>query len=156
MLELFGDTLVQDVFKAGTECVRLCQRLYGYESDGITADPFSQPGVLSLSGEKAIHTPQDTRDSLLFAAIMAAARAKNGLFHSREDIQPGLEPPISEIGLRETELLAMKIDEPGIAEEGIGTFGSLHLSIIPTKLVPNPLFTVGLGDTISTGALLTE
>ncbi|MGI6458045.1 MAG: ADP-dependent glucokinase/phosphofructokinase [bacterium] len=157
MLELFGDTLVQDVLKQEPNVFDYANACMVIMSQtGLQRIHFHNLGYYLCLEKKAIHTPQDTRDSLLFAAIMAAARAKNGLFHSREDIQPGLEPPISEIGLRETELLAMKIDEPGIAEEGIGTFGSLHLSIIPTKLVPNPLFTVGLGDTISTGALLTE
>ncbi len=101
-------------------------------------------------------SPEKSRDALLFAAIMAAARAKDGLFSSRKDIAKGLTIPVSDKGLNHLNQLGEELQVPGLAEDGIGKYKNLNLAAIPAKLVESPLFTVGLGDTISSGAFLTE
>ncbi|MEW6233849.1 MAG: ADP-dependent glucokinase/phosphofructokinase [Candidatus Omnitrophota bacterium] len=96
-----------------------------------------------------------SRDALLLSAIMAAARAKNGLFSRLGDIEAGLSESIGKAGLEQLQLLAERWEQPSIREEGLGTCEGFVLSAIPAKVVKNPLFTVGLGDTISAGAFLT-
>jgi len=109
-----------------------------------------------LCMEKAPWTsPSTSRDALLLAAIMAAARAKNGLFSCLGDIEAGLSQTVSEAGMEQLHLMADGLGQTSIREEGLGTCEGFALSVIPTKVVKNPLFTVGLGDTISAGAFLT-
>lgn len=109
-----------------------------------------------LSLERAPwHSPESSRDALLFAALMAAARARDGLFSSPDNIAHGWKASISESGLRELRELAGTLRQPGLFASGIGTYQGFSCFAVPTRLVVNPLFTVGLGDTISAGAFLT-
>jgi ADP-dependent phosphofructokinase/glucokinase len=96
-----------------------------------------------------------SRDALLLAATMAAARAQNGLFTSLDDIEAGLAPDVVQCGLDELQSLSESLKQPDLIETGIGTFEDWNLYFTPTRLVEKPLFTVGLGDTISSGAFLT-
>lgn len=100
-------------------------------------------------------SPETSRDALLFAAIMAAARAQHGLFSRIEDIEKGLAAPASARGIQEIAQLAERLGQMQLLESGMGKFDEFHLFAIPTRLVKNPLFTVGLGDTISAGSFLT-
>ncbi len=109
-----------------------------------------------ISLERDPWTSRETsRDALLFAATMASARAQNGLFSSLNDIEKGKNAEVSEIGIQELSQLAKELDQPHLFETGIGTFEEWNLYMVPTRLVKKPLFTVGLGDTISAGAFLT-
>ncbi len=96
-----------------------------------------------------------SRDALLFAATMAAARAQNGLFTCLDDIETGLTPELEQSGLAELKCLAERLRQPELIKTGIGMFEDWNLYFTPTRLVKKPLFTVGLGDTISSGAFLT-
>lgn len=109
-----------------------------------------------LSLERAPwRSPESSRDALLFAALLAAARARDGLFSSTDNIAHGWKAPVSERGLREIEELARQLGQPDLAKSGIGTYRGSGCYAVPTRLVEHPLFTVGLGDTISAGAFLT-
>ncbi|MFB3787332.1 MAG: ADP-dependent glucokinase/phosphofructokinase [bacterium] len=109
-----------------------------------------------LSLERAPwHSPESSRDALLFAALMAAARARDGLFSSPDNIAHGWKAPVSDRGLQELRALAERLRQPNLFESGIGTYRSFFCHAVPTRLVEHPLFTVGLGDTISAGAVLT-
>lgn len=101
-------------------------------------------------------SPQDSRDALLFAAVLAAARAQNGLFTKVEDSQAGFDAQVAALGLEQLQALADALNKPDFVETGLCEFEGLSLAAIPTRLVDKPLFTVGLGDTISAGAFLTE
>ncbi len=106
--------------------------------------------------ERAPWTSKEaSRDALLFAATMAAARAQNGLFTSLDDIKAGLTPAVVQCGLDELQSLSERLKQPELYDVGIGMFEDFNLYFAPTRLVKKPLFTVGLGDTISSGAFLT-
>ena len=144
----------------------LSQKPAAWDYAGVIAALMRQTGVervhfhnlgYYLCMEKNLWgTQEDTRDALLFAAIMAAARAKNGLFSSVNDIAPGLEQPFGENSFAILEETSRHLNQPSITEKGMGTMDEFYLTIIPSRFVKNPLFTVGLGDTISAGAFLTE
>jgi ADP-dependent phosphofructokinase/glucokinase len=123
---------------------------------GVNRVHFHNLGYYLCLEKTPWNNHEDTRDALLFAAIMAAARARNGLFSSLEDIGHGLKQDVSEAGLSLVKQVADELRQPQIELTGMGTYKAMALSLIPTKVVVNPLFTVGLGDTISSGALLTE
>ncbi len=102
------------------------------------------------------HSKEASRDALLFAATMAASRARHGLFSSLDDIKKGLHEPVGDEGIEAITQLSNTLNQPSLLTEGIGAWDGYVLTAIPTKLVRNPLFTVGLGDTISSGAFLVE
>ncbi len=160
-LPLFIETLgAKDVLKPLQEqpnALDFCQAIHAFiQTTGIERLHFHNLGYYLCLERKPWHSAEDSRDALLFAAVMAAARAKNGLFSSSQDIAAGLSAPIGDIGLEQLALLAQALKQPSIAETGIGVYENFTLTAVPTKLVHNPLFTVGLGDTISAGAFLTE
>ena len=100
--------------------------------------------------------PENVRDALLFAAILAAARARRGLFSAPGDIAAGLEEPLADIGFEQLHRLGAALHQPALLDTGLGEWNGRPFAMIPTRLVNKPLFTVGLGDTISSGAFLTE
>lgn len=126
------------------------------EKTGLRRIHFHNLGYYLCVDANPPGSPADSRDALLFAAVMAAARAKNGLFSKPDDIRAGLDEPIGERGFAQLDRLAPALGQPSIAEAGVGSIDGATLTAIPSKLVDNPVFTVGLGDTISSGAFLTE
>jgi len=156
LLELFGIDMVDDILgdaPTSHEYAKACVEIL--DRTKIERVHFHNLGYYLCVERKPWNSPQDSRDALLFAAIMASARAQNGLFTSPDDIKEGLSTAIGVLGMNEISHLSHELQQPSIAREGIGKINGYHLTTIPTKLVEKPLFTVGLGDTISSGALLT-
>ncbi|WP_297508269.1 ADP-specific phosphofructokinase [Thermococcus sp.] len=86
----------------------------------------------------------ELKSSLELATTLAAARASLGEIRSPEDFKVGLSVPYNERG----EYVKLRFEE---AKRRLRT-REYKIVIIPTRLVKNPVSTVGLGDTISTGA----
>ncbi|ASJ07492.1 ADP-specific phosphofructokinase [Thermococcus pacificus] len=86
----------------------------------------------------------ELRSSLELATTLAAARASLGEIRSPEDFKVGLNVPYNERG----EYVKLRFEE---AKRRLRT-REYKVVIIPTRLVKNPVSTVGLGDTISAGA----
>ncbi len=84
------------------------------------------------------------RQSLGLATNLAAARASLGEIRSPKDFKVGLSVPYNERG----EYVKLRFEE---AKRRLRT-REYKVVITPTKLVKNPISTVGLGDTISAGA----
>ncbi len=123
---------------------------------GLQRIHFHNLGYYLCLEQPSWSSPEAARDALLFAATMAASRAGNGLFSSKYDIAAGLSVPIGEVGFHQLKSLGETLGQESIANEGIAEYDHLTLAAIPAKIVANPLFTVGLGDTISSGAFLSE
>ncbi len=87
---------------------------------------------------------EELRSSLELATTLAAARASLGEITSPEDFKVGLNVPYNERG----EYVKLRFEE---AKRKLRT-REYKVVIIPTRLVKNPVSTVGLGDTISAGA----
>ncbi len=97
------------------------------EKTGINRIHFHTLGYYMLLEDGA----EKENLGLAVAALAAAKRAETGLPPSCDELKSALEYPLSETGLK-----ASKIS-------------SDDLYILPTKIVPDPKITVGLGDTIS-------
>jgi len=93
--------------------------------------------------------PEKTRHALLYAALMAAARAQQGHLSSWEDAQSGLTAPLSPRGISSLAHLSSYLDSPTVVESGIHEDEQGYLVSIPARVVDTPVRTVGLGDTIS-------
>ncbi|MDI6734706.1 MAG: ADP-dependent glucokinase/phosphofructokinase [bacterium] len=100
--------------------------------------------------------PQDVRDGLIFASILAAYRTKEG-FIKREELQKGLAVPISDAGFKQMRLTGNHLlTNKEFYKTGITKLGDYNLIFVPTRVIAKPKLTVGLGDTISASAFLTE
>ncbi|AIF69386.1 phosphofructokinase [Palaeococcus pacificus DY20341] len=87
---------------------------------------------------------KELRSSLELATILAATRASLGDVKSPQDLTVGQKVPYNEQG----EYVKLRFEE---ARRRIRTRG-YKIVITPTRLVKQPVSTVGLGDTISAGA----
>ncbi len=92
------------------------------------------------------------RDALLFAALAAAAKAKLGDVSLINDIASAMDVPINDKAKAVEEAL---VKEYGM-KNGIAEVSGYQLAFIPTKIVEKPKSTVGVGDTISSSAFISE
>lgn len=101
---------------------------------------------------------QQVREACLYASSVNAIKAKYGGYVRPEQLPEAGEIALSSIGFKQLEVFAeeMKrrgVDVPGdFLEEGILEFASHAVLIVPAHVVPNPVSTVGMGDTISSSA----
>ncbi|WP_456394788.1 ADP-specific glucokinase [Thermococcus sp.] len=98
------------------------------------------------------YTGEHIRDSLLFAALAAAAKAKLGDVRNLEDVGRALDVPVNE---KAVDVEGRLKEEFGL-KEGIARVEEGQLSFVPTKIVARPKSTVGIGDTISSSAFVCE
>ncbi|AEH23944.1 ADP-specific phosphofructokinase [Pyrococcus yayanosii] len=89
-------------------------------------------------------TEEELMRSLEFGTTLAAARASLGDIRGPKDYEVGLRVPFNDRG----EYVKLRFEE---AKSRL-RMREYKVVIVPTRLVPNPVSTVGLGDTISAGA----
>ncbi len=98
------------------------------------------------------YTGEHVRDSLLFAALAAAAKAKLGDVRNLDDVDKALDVPVNEKALD----VERRLKEEFGLRKGIAKLDTGQLSFVPTKIVAKPKSTVGIGDTISSSAFVSE
>ncbi|MCL4515912.1 MAG: hypothetical protein M1379_10065 [Firmicutes bacterium] len=98
--------------------------------------------------------PEETRAALILAATLAASRSALGYVGERRELRKGLDWPISGRGMDDLQALAVHLGQPEMSASGIGTYGGYHVVFVPTRVVSNPVLTVGLGDLISALAFI--
>ncbi|KPU63632.1 ADP-dependent glucokinase [Thermococcus sp. EP1] len=96
---------------------------------------------------------EPVRDALLFASLAAAAKAMRGNLERVEQIRDALSVPTNERAIILEEELEKEFTE---FENGIIDMTDRQLTFIPTKIVTSPKSTVGIGDTISSSAFVSE
>lgn len=95
-----------------------------------------------------------TRDALAVAALAAAYRAQKGELCLPQELASSLAVPISREGIEALEELGRQLNDPGIPFTGLAEYGGYRAVIVPTRVVDRPVYTVGLGDTISSVGFL--
>ena len=99
--------------------------------------------------------PERTRSAMALAALLAAGRARTGELGGEEQVREGMAVPLSREGME-----AMRRAKPLVSSNGdffcagIGQYGDCSVIFVPTRLVSDPVLTVGLGDTISAVSFL--
>ncbi|WP_340820524.1 ADP-specific phosphofructokinase [Methanolobus sp. WCC4] len=102
---------------------------------------------------------KEQREALLFASALAATQATLGSISNIDDISTGLGVPVYDQGFEDLIELEKYLVRRGVCsaedfEDGcIGAPGH-NLIIVPSKVVKDPVATVGIGDTISAGAFI--
>jgi len=100
---------------------------------------------------------ENTLKGLLYSSSLGGAKAKLGEIKSKDDIIAGLDVPPSRSGLLELMKLKDHLESiGGFLDDGMGADGDFRIAAIPAKVVDIPKSTVGMGDTISSSAFVTE
>ena len=102
---------------------------------------------------------EEHRDALMFSSTLAAAQALHGGISNLWEAESGLNVPIYKRGYNDLEQLEKYLVRRDVCtgmefEDGCICALNHDLIVIPTKVVPDPVATVGIGDTISAGAFV--
>jgi ADP-dependent phosphofructokinase/glucokinase len=103
----------------------------------------------------------EVRQSCLFASAVNAMKAKYGGYVQREQLAEAAELPLSDIGFAQLEGMVeeLKKEHPraeALLTDGYLEFADHYLVVTPAHIVPNPVSTVGMGDTISSSSYAAE
>ncbi|MGI6037787.1 MAG: ADP-dependent glucokinase/phosphofructokinase, partial [Limnochordia bacterium] len=105
---------------------------------------------------------EKVRQACLYASAVNALKAKYGGYAQPEKLGETIDWPLSDIGFAQLRSAYTDLREeiPGLTEEFLAT-GILeqddhYLLVVPSHVIPNPVSTVGMGDTISSSSYLAE
>lgn len=102
------------------------------------------------------------RASCLYASAVNAIKAKYGGYVKAEQVKEAASFGLSTIGIEQIKGFEAEMKRKGIVvpdnflEEGIIEYDNHYLMIVPAHVVPNPISTVGMGDTISSSSYACE
>ncbi len=149
VMEIVGDsTLAEEVLNGDLFATIDAMNLLMDET-GIERIHFHTYGhYMALTRYRGEHV----RDALLFAALAAAAKAMHGNLERLPQVRDALSVPTNERAFPLVEALEREMD----MENGIVDMTDRQLAFVPTKIVASPKSTVGIGDTISSSAILGE
>ncbi|NLM41683.1 MAG: hypothetical protein GX199_05180 [Firmicutes bacterium] len=105
---------------------------------------------------------EHVRQACLYASSVNAIKAKYGGYVLYDRLAEAAEIPLSTIGFQQLETFAQEMQRRGVEvpgsflEDGILEFPDHTVLIVPAHVVPNPVSTVGMGDTISSSAYAYE
>lgn len=102
--------------------------------------------------------PEYVNDGWALSAQIAATKAMTGVIDEPEDLQTGLEQDFAEAGVASIETLAAELDAEadGPRLSVTGTDDGVAVAAHANRVVPDPVSTVGLGDSIAVGNFLVE
>jgi ADP-dependent phosphofructokinase/glucokinase len=107
-------------------------------------------------------SPEKVRQACLFASAVNGVKARQGGAVPYEAVWEMIDEPLSDIGLSQLEAFAAEAISAGfpIASDFVNT-GIMEkddhtMILVPAHVVPNPVSTVGMGDTISSSAFAAE
>lgn len=106
--------------------------------------------------------PEIVRDACLYASSVNAIKAKYGGYVEKDQLHEAAEIKLSDIGLEQIRRFAEEIRAQGCSipddfeQTGIADMGDHYVLVVPAHVVPNPVSTVGMGDTISSSAYAYE
>ncbi|CAB50359.1 ADP-specific glucokinase [Pyrococcus abyssi] len=151
VLEIMNERELADriLAKDPADPVAVIEGLMKLIEEGVERIHFHTYGYyLAITKYRGEHV----RDALLFSALAAATKAMLGNIEKLDDLRKGLEVPIGRQGLEVYEVVKREFN----VEKGIGEVGDYQIAFVPTKIVEKPKSTVGIGDTISSSAFVSE
>ena len=100
--------------------------------------------------------PESVRQGLLTGASAAIVRAGTGRPARNEELKAFTEMPFYEGAESAMRSVAEAVESEDFVTSGIGRLRDRFVVMVPTRIVENPVRTVGLGDTISASSWLAE
>jgi ADP-dependent phosphofructokinase/glucokinase len=162
--------------------IKRALRTLGYEELAATIDQDEQAFTLYQGGLALLHELQvdrvhvhnlgyyviiirkpycisvdDVVGASLYASAVNAMKAKYGNTPSTELLPEAAEMMLSDIGYTQVDLFAEHAKKSGLQiAEGMWDFADHYVLVVPAHVVPNPVSTVGMGDTISSSSYAME
>lgn len=103
--------------------------------------------------------PQIARQAALYGSTVNAAKAKYGGIVTADQVRAMSSWPLSDIGFAQLERFAAHprvVQDLTPVEPGIWEAADHWVLVVPAHVVPNPVSTVGMGDTISSSTYARE
>ncbi len=113
---------------------------------------------ITLQKKGSMIFPEDNRNGMQLAAVIAAAKAGTGAIDSTDVLLWAKDREVSKVGLAElkslSELITGLYGENNLVEDGIFSNEEIEIIAVPTIIIDKPLTLVGMGDTISSISLV--
>lgn len=106
--------------------------------------------------------PGKVRDCCLYASSVNAIKAKYGGYVAKAEVAEAASIQLSDIGYEQLESFYQEAKDLGLdipddfLMEGIWEREDHYVVVVPAHVVPNPVSTVGMGDTISSSSYASE
>lgn len=102
-------------------------------------------------------SPERCLEACLYASSVNALKAKYGGFAESEKLPEAGETQLSDIGFKQLLGIKEEMNLPDqFLETGIHEEDEHYLLVVPAHVIPNPVSTVGMGDTISSTSFALE
>lgn len=164
VMEIYGYTKERDAI-AENECsytlydgaVRIMEEL------GFERIQLHNLGYYVVLLKKPYAVPAEhVREACLYGSSVNAMKAKYGGYVLQSRVPEAGEIALSQIGFDQLKIFAQEMEKRGVAlpenflEDGILEMDDHIVLIVPAHVVPNPVSTVGMGDTISSSTFAYE
>ncbi|ABR54512.1 ADP-specific phosphofructokinase [Methanococcus vannielii SB] len=135
---ILKNSRLEDVIKASKIL------LEQYNLDGVQIHTLYY--IMYICKKGGILSEESLEKTLEFATILASTKASLGEINTTKDLEVGLNTPYNKHG----NLLKEIAKNISIQKE----YEKYNIVLVPSRIVKNPKSTVGLGDTISSGAFV--
>ncbi|NHK30429.1 MAG: hypothetical protein FK730_03700 [Asgard group archaeon] len=155
----FGNELRKDFTqeKVITGCIKICEKLK------LKRFHLHQYGSYILVVKDDYLEIEQLKKALCFASLITAEKALLGKVSKKLDYnlllgEIALDKRIAKSYYEAAQALSKIANDSidNIKQKGVSKMSDFNIVIIPSIIIDNPIYTVGLGDTISTAALIAE
>lgn len=160
MLEVIGEEELASLCDRETTSSNLFRgMLKVYEYTGCPRLQLHMFGLYVTLQKKGFSlTPEQNRNGMQLAAVIAAAKAGTGAINSRDVLMWAAGREVSDTGLKELKDLSAEVEKSygsnNLPDTGIFGNDEIDIIAVPTILIDNPVTLVGMGDTISSISLV--
>lgn len=160
ILEVIGEDELAEKCNADINSVNLFDALIKvFEYTGCPRIQLHMFGLyLTVQKKGFTVTPEQNRNGMQLAAIIAAAKAGTGAIDTKDVLMWANGKKVSDEGLTELTNLETHLNkiygETNISKTGIFSNGDLDIIAVPTIIIDKPITLVGMGDTISSVSLV--
>ncbi|MBI9067964.1 MAG: ADP-dependent glucokinase/phosphofructokinase [Salinivirgaceae bacterium] len=160
LLEVMGEVELTKACEEKTNSVNLfkgMQKVFEYSNcHRLQLHMFGLYVTLQKKGYKI--SPEQNRNGMQLAAVIAAAKAGTGAIDTHEVLLWAKDKEVSDIGLNELNELSNYLKDVfgpnSLSETGMFENNELEIIAIPTIIIDKPITLVGMGDTISSVSLV--
>lgn len=160
MLEVIGEEELAGLCHRETTSANLFRgMLKVYEYTGCPRLQLHMFGLyITLQKAGFTITPEQNRNGMQLAAVVAAAKAGTGAINSADVLLWAKDREVSDVGIEELKMLSAEVEREfgpnDLVNLGIYEDHGVEIIAVPTILIDNPVTLVGMGDTISSISLV--
>ena len=156
LLEVMGQKKLARKIEQKTSAINLFEALWFIkEKINLPRIQLHMFGLyLTIQDDRYPFSAEQNLKGMMTAAIVSSSKALTGALDKYKNIYKTISCPVSEVGIKELEQLATKLNKPELLQKGWCTIGDYKISAIPTILIDKPKTLVGMGDTISSVSLV--